>query len=147
MSSGNRQGGGNRPYQVGYGRPPKHTQFKKGQSGNPKGRPKARMKGATDPAKLLGEPVRVKTGDKVRQMLPFEASVRQMARKALDNDLQAIIRFIKLCEEYEIIVPPPRALGGGVITAPKGVDFQDWFENVTEEVPADTANTPIDYRN
>ena len=27
-------------YEVGYGKPPKHTQFKKGQSGNPKGRPK-----------------------------------------------------------------------------------------------------------
>ena len=27
-------------YQVGYGRPPQHTRFPKGQSGNPKGRPK-----------------------------------------------------------------------------------------------------------
>ena len=27
-------------YEVGYGKPPKHTRFKKGQSGNPKGRPK-----------------------------------------------------------------------------------------------------------
>jgi hypothetical protein len=28
-------------YEVGYGKPPKHTRFKPGQSGNPKGRPKA----------------------------------------------------------------------------------------------------------
>jgi hypothetical protein len=27
-------------YEVGYGKPPKDTQFKKGSSGNPKGRPK-----------------------------------------------------------------------------------------------------------
>ena len=27
-------------YEIGYRKPPKHTQFKKGQSGNPKGRPK-----------------------------------------------------------------------------------------------------------
>jgi hypothetical protein len=26
-------------YQVGYGKPPRHTQFAKGQSGNPRGRP------------------------------------------------------------------------------------------------------------
>src|SRR4051812_4337181 len=29
-----------RPYDVGYGRPPKATRFRKGQSGNPRGRPK-----------------------------------------------------------------------------------------------------------
>ena len=28
------------PYKVGYGKPPRHSQFKKGQSGNPQGRPK-----------------------------------------------------------------------------------------------------------
>jgi Family of unknown function (DUF5681) len=27
------------PYQVGYGKPPLHTRFRKGQSGNPRGRP------------------------------------------------------------------------------------------------------------
>jgi len=28
-----------RDYEVGYGQPPHHTRFKKGQSGNPRGRP------------------------------------------------------------------------------------------------------------
>ena len=28
------------PFQVGYGKPPRHTQFAKGKSGNPKGRGK-----------------------------------------------------------------------------------------------------------
>jgi hypothetical protein len=39
---GNRRGAMRRSaeYQVGYGRPPQHTRFPKGQSGNPKGRPK-----------------------------------------------------------------------------------------------------------
>ena len=29
-----------RDYQVGYGKPPRHTRFKRGQSGNPRGRPR-----------------------------------------------------------------------------------------------------------
>lgn len=32
--------GNERDYEVGYGKPPKHTRFSKGQSGNPHGRPK-----------------------------------------------------------------------------------------------------------
>jgi hypothetical protein len=34
-------------YDVGYGKPPLHTRFRKGQSGNPKGRSKARERNLT----------------------------------------------------------------------------------------------------
>ena len=39
-SSGMNKGGSEKEYRVGPGRPPKEFQFKPGQSGNPKGRPK-----------------------------------------------------------------------------------------------------------
>ncbi len=42
---------GAKPYEVGYGRPPKDTQFKKGVSGNPSGKPKRK----TTPPKSSAE--------------------------------------------------------------------------------------------
>ncbi len=124
---------------VGYGCPPKHTQFKEGQSGNPSGRPKSRKSGSTDVSELLDEPVRVKTGGEARDMPPFEAGFRQLVQRALNKDLRAILMFVKLCEEYGVIAPPPAETVGGVVTAPKGVDFHAWLESVTEEVPVDEA--------
>jgi hypothetical protein len=41
------------PYSVGYGRPPKHTRFKPGRSGNPKGRPRGSRNLSTEMQKVL----------------------------------------------------------------------------------------------
>src|ERR1700742_2968486 len=49
---------------VGYKRPPKHTQFRPGQSGNPKGRPKGTQNLKSDLREELGEIVRVREGDR-----------------------------------------------------------------------------------
>ena len=126
-------------YPVGYCRPPVKHQIKKGERRNPKGRGKSRKSGSTDISKLLSEPVKVTTGGKVREMGPFEAGLRKLARRAVDGHLPSILKFIRVCEEYGVLAPPPAATVGGVIRAPKGVDFHEWLESVTEEVPIDEA--------
>ncbi len=70
-------------------------------------------------------------------MSVFEVGYRQLATKAVNKDLRAILEFVKLCEKYGVMAPPPAATGGGVMGAPKGVDFHVWLESVTEEVPID----------
>ncbi len=70
-------------------------------------------------------------------MSAFEAGFRQLTAKALNKDLRAIIAFVKLCETYGVMAPPPAETGGGVMRAPKGVDFHEWLESVKVEVPID----------
>ena len=124
-------------YEVGCGKPPKEHQFKPGRSGNIRGRPKAKNSGSADISEFINKPVKVMAGGKVRKMGPFEAGLRKIAKKAVDGHLPSILKFIRICEEYGVLAPPPAATGGGVIIAPKGVDFGEWFESVTEEVPVD----------
>ena len=53
---------------AGYGKPPEDKQFRKGQSGNPKGRPKKTKRDRTDVAGLLNEPIAVNKGGTTRMM-------------------------------------------------------------------------------
>ncbi len=117
-------------YEVGCGKPPKEYQFKPGLSGNPSGRPKSKKSGSTDISDVLNQPVKVKAGGKVREMGSFEASLRNLAKCAIGGHLPSILKCIKICEEYEILAPPPVATGGGVFRAPKGVDFYEWLESL-----------------
>lgn len=124
-------------YDVGYGKPPKEHQFKKGISGNPGGAPPKPKPKPIDFAAVLNEPITVKNAGILERMDPFEVSVRQLVRGGLkQNNLNAVRKFLELCETYGLLTPPAANHGGGVIHAPKGVDFNEWFENVTELVPA-----------
>ncbi len=122
-------------YEVGYGKPPKEHQFRPGRSGKIRGRPKSKKSDSTDISDVLNKPIKVTVGGKAREMGPFEAGLRKLAKRAVDKDLRAILKFVKICEEYGGIASPPAVTGGGVIVAPKGVDYREWLESVTELVP------------
>ena len=77
-------------YSVGYKKPPQHTQFKPGQSGNPKGRPK---KVPTTSDLFLKESlsrVPIITKDGRRHMISkMQAIAKQFATKAANGDYKA----------------------------------------------------------
>lgn len=79
-----------RDYEVGYGRPPKATQFKKGQSGNPKGRPKGRLNVDTEFQALLEECVTVTENGRQRSMPLMKVILKRLVTKAAGGDLKAI---------------------------------------------------------
>ena len=75
--------------EVGYCKPPKHSQFKKGQSGNPKGRPKKSRNAKTILTETFDELVEIKTNGKAKKLTVREIMYRAQAGKAARGDTKA----------------------------------------------------------
>jgi hypothetical protein len=119
-------------YEVGYGKPPKRTQFKKGQSGNKKRKSKKDKGELLDVGAVLNESVLIKTPDGQRKVSALEAGLRSLAKRAIkDQDWRAAVQFIKICHEHGVIEPKPQPQVGGVVQIPRGVDEDEWIkENI-----------------
>lgn len=77
-------------YPVGYGRPPRHSRFKKGSSGNPKGRPRGSKNAATLLQEALSEQVVISENGRRRTITKKEAIVTQIVNKAASGDHRAM---------------------------------------------------------
>jgi hypothetical protein len=87
-------------YAVGKGKPPQHTRFQKGQSGNPKGRRKGSTNVATLLDHALNERVVVTENGKRKTITKLEAMLKQLANKAASGDHRAIKLLMPLAETY-----------------------------------------------
>lgn len=74
---------------VGFGRPPQHTRFRPGRSGNPKGRPKGSKNFSTLFSEELAQPVTVTENGRRRRMPKRQAIAKQVINKAMSNNLKA----------------------------------------------------------
>ena len=81
---------------VGYGSPPRHTRFKPGRSGNPKGRPKGSKNVATLLERALTERVIITENGKRRSISKLEASFKQLVNLAASGDLAAMRQLYTL---------------------------------------------------
>jgi hypothetical protein len=88
-------------YQVGRGKPPRDSQFKKGRSGNPKGRPRSSKKLAAVLAKIIGEKVIIAPNGRRRKVTKLDAAAMQLANSAAKGDLKAIQHLLKLAQSLE----------------------------------------------
>lgn len=100
----------NDDYKVGYKKPPKDSQFKKGQSGNPNGRPKGTKNTLSLIEQVLNEKVFIREGGTQKEVTKTEAVVMRMAQKAMEGDIKAVERLLKYSEaidkrndKYEVI--------------------------------------------
>ncbi len=81
-------------YTVGYGKPPEHTRFQKGRSGNPAGRPKGRRNKGSVVREVIERKVTIRENGKARKVPVFEALVESMVAKALKGSFNEQIKLI-----------------------------------------------------
>ena len=88
-------------YEVGYGKPPKNMQFKPGESGNPKGRPRGTKNLATDLSEELAEKIIVNEGGRQLKISKQRAMIKSLLAKALKGDTRAATVLLKLLIDAE----------------------------------------------
>jgi hypothetical protein len=83
-------------YMVGYKKPPQHSRFRAGQSGNPGGRKKGVRNLATDVKRTLKVPVKVHEGGRSRKVSTQAGMLMVLREKALKGDARALDRLLEL---------------------------------------------------
>lgn len=100
--------------ETGYKKPPKSGQFKKGQSGNPKGRPKRKRKpprplpdAVRIADRILSEsrrPVKVRENGKVEEIPTIDAVLRSLAARAMQGSTRAQVAYAQLTDRAEATI-------------------------------------------
>lgn len=96
-------------FAVGYGKPPIATRFKRGRSGNPKGRPKAAMGLSTIVRDTLSQKVAVRTPSGEKRISRIEAALHKTVELAMKGNPRALAQLIKL---YADAVPEAKSSAG-----------------------------------
>ena len=86
-------------YEVGYGKPPKKSQFKKGVSGNPNGRPKKKKSISDILEEELSQKVVVKNSGKQEILTKKELIVKVLVQKTMKGDINALKQVIALKDD------------------------------------------------
>ena len=76
-------------YDVGYRKPPKHKQFKPGQSGNPRGRPKGSKNESTILHGILHRQIKIQDGGRSRQVTILEAMLTRFVQDSLKGNVKS----------------------------------------------------------
>jgi len=93
-------------YEVGYRKPPRHTRFRKGHSGNPRGRPSGSKNLATLVTEALNEPVIIAENGGRRKISKREAIIKQLVNRSAKADWRAIKILLDILREIEGRVEP-----------------------------------------
>ena len=118
-----RRGNGPRGgHEVGYGRPPKATQFKKGQSGNPRGRPPGAKGLKASLKREMQAKITVSEGKSRMTISKGEAVAKRVIAMALAGDLKAITKLLDI--DDQVLGEDPSTLGEAAHGLADAVDYE-----------------------
>src|SRR6478672_6647667 len=86
-------------YAVGFRRPPLHTRFKPGQSGNPSGRAKGSKNLKTLFHTILNEQIALQDGAQAKKVTKAEAIMRRLIIGALKGDSRSLMTLMRIAEQ------------------------------------------------
>jgi hypothetical protein len=104
--------------EVGYKKPPKHSQFKKGQSGNPRGRPRGAKNAVNLIEEALDKKIVVTENGRRRKISKAEAMATQLANRAAQGDYKATQTVLRHFTEPKNPIKPERELEDRSPTGP-----------------------------
>jgi hypothetical protein len=87
-------------YEIGFGRPPKASQFQSGQSGNPTGRRKSQKPVGERLRDLINAKVMVTENGRSRRISRLDVMLRQLANDAMRGDQRAIKLLLEFLHRY-----------------------------------------------
>jgi hypothetical protein len=87
-------------YEIGYRRPPKGGQFKKGQSGNPSGRPKGSKNFMTLLDQELDQKITVNENGRKKEISRMQAVVKRMVAESLQGNLRALMAMVEIMRRH-----------------------------------------------
>ena len=90
-----------RGYDIGYGKPPRHSRFEPGRSGNPHGRPKGAQNLSTLLSEALNEPVTVAENGRRRKISKRRAIITQLVNRSAQADLKATQILLAIMQDIE----------------------------------------------
>ncbi|MAQ85198.1 MAG: hypothetical protein CMH12_18390 [Maritimibacter sp.] len=128
-------------YEVGYGKPPKHTRFQKGQSGNPRGRPKGAKGFKASLKRELETKVTIRDGNQERKISKAEAAAKRLIANALKGDMKALVMLASFDDELSDEVAAAGVGDDGTLS-PEAVDFEILREFLNRPSEPDADDDP-----
>ena len=92
-------------YEIGYRRPPASGKFKKGSSGNPKGRPKGARNFLTLLEQELAQKIVVSENGRRKTITRLQAMVKRMVAGAMQGDQKQLLTLVEILRKSGSLEP------------------------------------------